>query len=171
MDLHGLLVDHRRAKWEYFREVVGIEFSSWELGREGIVRELAGLGRDFAFYERNVENFLNSSYMDRCIEVISARRFLENSPRSWNVRVVTGPYMKEEAFRRSVRRFALPRIQDYRRVEDELRAAVLVEMRVRLYFDDKRSHLPAIAASGIRCIQVASANASESSDAFRRYYS
>jgi hypothetical protein len=40
-DVHGLILDHRRAKLAYFRDVVGIAYSKPELQERSILEELA----------------------------------------------------------------------------------------------------------------------------------
>ena len=71
-DLHGLVLDHRIAKYHYFRDVVGVPYQDPSNNRREIVEHFTGLGYSPDFYLANLEGFFQASnYHARTMNVAS----------------------------------------------------------------------------------------------------
>src|SRR3990172_5967838 len=109
LDLHGLVVDHRLAKFEYFRDVLQVPYSHELLNRAEIIAELAENGYDKNYYFAALETFFRSPYANRRTVVHGVAQFLQNIPTAWAITLVTtGRYNTEDSVRAELLRLGLP---------------------------------------------------------------
>jgi hypothetical protein len=155
LDFHGLIIDHRPAKYAFFKEVVGVPYSHPLLDRKQILAELRQRGYDLSFYFDAFDRFIHSAYAQLQRPIRGVQNFLNATPSSWEFQIIsTAPYNTVASVHAALENLALPRIVDIVTVTDESRVGELERRRVRLYFDDKPDILPSVSARGIATVQI-----------------
>ena len=163
LDLHGLVIDHRRAKYEYFRDVEGIDYTHPLTDRAGILRHMRQHGYDREYYFAALARFFQSEYPGQPALVPGIQSFFKAAPGCWRFLIISGPYRIHEHVTVMVERVAAGREVEIVTRSEETRAQELVLRGIRLYFDDKPDHLPAVSANGIPTVQICEPDYAETS--------
>jgi hypothetical protein len=155
VDLHGTVLDHRLAKFEYFRDALGVPYSHPDRIRREILAELAAMGHGEAFYFAALEQFFLSDFAGRRTLAPGFCDFVAEVKSTVDVVVVTttrfnSPAAVSAALRAAGCHCELPVIA----VDDAKRVSELIRIRAIAYVDDKPDMLPDSRASGILTIQI-----------------
>lgn len=169
LDLHGLVLDHRRAKFEYFRDVLRTPYSDERLSRAEILAELAAQGLTQDYYFTALDSFFRTSFVKPALPGVS--QFLQAVPQTWTTWfVTTSRYNTIDSVRIALKDAGLPTCGPILVSSDEIRIGALVKEGVVAYFDDKPNLFASAIAAGLFTVQVNSSRYKNRSPIVNLFY-
>lgn len=151
VDLHGLIIEHRYSKYEYFRDVLKMPFSVPLMDREKILKEISKYGVGAEVYNGFCKKFYESRYAKKNHIIKGFVKFFNIIPKSWKIMIVTGLHASIEVILKETTQF---RECHLIRCKDSDRVYKLLESGVQVYIDDKPNLLSEIRQKGILTIQI-----------------
>lgn len=155
LDLHGPVVDHRLAKFQYFRDTVGVPYSNVRCTRAEIIEQFEKKGYDRSFYFASLEAFFKSEQRPGLHLAANVERFFELALPIWEVVLITTKrYNTVASVRNELKIVGLPFEGPILISADDERVNILTNHGISVYFDDKPDYIATAKVAGLLTIQI-----------------
>jgi hypothetical protein len=155
LDFHGAVFDHRIAKHQFFRDVLGLDYENTHFERKEIVAVLnKKYGIDEDNYKSQLDVFLEHPSSLNGHFVTGFKEFLAESPRNWEFVILSGTPQGGINVNRLLQLLKLDRIIGSFCTKREVKPEILRQINAKVYFDDRDDLFPLVSECDVITAQI-----------------